>query len=195
MKFNFNAYKPKNKLSPERGRILISEPLSQDMFFNRSIVYLTEYNKDGAFGFVLNNLSKYKLSELFDLELKFNPNVNYGGPVGTETIHFLHTLGDIIEGSVQVTEKLFWGGNFEIVKDMAKLGALNDKDIRFFIGYSGWAPQQLDDELKQNAWLVAESNLDILFNTRTKEDWKKLLTQIDKKYKLWTNVPENPSFN
>jgi len=195
MEFNFNAYKPKNKLSPERGRILISEPLSQDMFFNRSIVYLTEYNKDGAFGFVLNNLSKYKLSELFDLELKFNPMVNYGGPVGTETIHFLHTLGDIIDDSVQVTEKLFWGGNFEIVKDMAKLGALNDKDIRFFIGYSGWAPQQLDDELKQNAWLVAEANLDILFNTRTKEDWKKLLTQIDDKYKLWTNVPENPSFN
>ena len=55
MKFDFNAYKPNNKLSPERGRILISEPLSQDMFFNRSIVYLTEYNKDGAFGFVLNN--------------------------------------------------------------------------------------------------------------------------------------------
>ena len=195
MDFNFNAYKPKNILTPKRGRLLISEPLSQDSFFNRSIVFLTEYNKEGAFGFVLNKMSDYSLSELFDIELKFNPKVNYGGPVGTETVHFLHTLGDIIEGSRRLSSNLYWGGDFDRVKDLAKLGALNDKDIRFFIGYSGWAPMQLDDELKQNAWLVASSSMDIVFNTRTKEDWKSVLKQIDDKYNVWLNVPENPSFN
>ena len=197
MKFDFNAYKPKNIIAPMRGRLLISEPLSQDSFFTRSIVFLTEYSKEGAFGFVLNKMSDYTLSELFDLELdlKFNPKVNYGGPVGTETIHFLHTMGDIIEDSRKIANNLYWGGNFEKVKDMAKLGALNDKDIRFFIGYSGWAPMQLDDELKQNFWLVAKSNMDIIFNTRTKKDWEKVLTKIDDRYKIWLNVPENPSFN
>jgi len=195
MEFDFNAYKPKNILAPKRGRLLISEPLSQDSFFTRSIVFLTEYSEEGAFGFVLNKMSDYKLSELFDLELNFNPKINYGGPVGTETVHFLHTMGDIIEDSRKISNGLYWGGNFDRVKDMAKLGALNDKDIRFFIGYSGWAPMQLDDELKQNYWLVANSNMDIIFNTRTKKDWESVLTKIDDRYKIWLNVPENPSFN
>ena len=195
MEFDFSAYKPKNNIKPKRGRLLISEPLSQDLFFNRSVVLLTEYNDNGAFGFILNKLSKYNLSELIDDKLIFNPKINYGGPVGTETIHFLHTMGDIIEDSIQVTDKLFWGGNFDIIKDMSKIGALNDNDIRFFIGYSGWAPKQLDEELEKNYWLISESNNNIIFNTRTKQDWEKVITQIDDRYKIWTNVPENPSLN
>jgi putative transcriptional regulator len=195
MEFNFDAYRPHNILEPKRGRLLISEPLSQDLFFTRSIVLLTEYSEEGSFGFVLNKLSEYNLSKLFEEDFTFNPIVNYGGPVGTETVHFLHTMGDIIENSRQITDNLFWGGNFDIVKDMAKLGALNDKEIRFFIGYSGWAPKQLEDELKQNLWLISESNNDIIFNTRSKDDWKNILTKLDDRYKLWANVPENPSFN
>lgn len=191
----FNIFKPDNKLSLEKGRLLISEPLSSDMFFSKTVVLLVKYSKEEAIGYVLNKSSDYKLSDVFDEDFKFNPSLNFGGPVGADTLHFIHKLGASIPGTVEILPNLFWGGDFDLIKTMAKEGSISDKDIRFFIGYSGWSPNQLDDEVDNDFWLIAEHFGDIAMEFRDKNGWGDLLNSLGDKYKHWSNVPENPSLN
>ncbi len=191
----FDIFKPDNKISLKKGRLLISEPLSNDIFFSRTVVLLTEYSEKETMGFVLNKSSEYKLSDVVNESFKFNPKLNYGGPVGVDTLHFIHKLGGKIPGTVEVLPDLFWGGDFDIIKLMLKEGTITDNDIRFFIGYSGWSPNQLEDEVSNDFWLITEHSGNIAMEFRNKNDWSGLLNSLGDKYKHWSNVPENPSLN
>lgn len=192
---NLDIFKPNNSLQLKAGRLLISEPLSNDNFFTRSIVLLTEYRTDGAIGFALNKPSKYHLSDVFKENYKFNPILNYGGPVANDTLHFIHKLGSSIPGAVEILPNLFWGGNFDIIKDMAKKGNLTNDEIRFFIGYSGWTEHQLDEEIENDYWQISEAVNNIPLKLRNVEDWKFMIENLGAEYKSWTNIPENPSMN
>jgi putative transcriptional regulator len=67
--------------------------------------------------------------------------------------------------------------------------------IRFFLGYSGWMPKQLDEELSQNSWLVSNIRPELVMNHDMNEIWKEVLNSLGTKYKMWINSPENPSLN
>lgn len=192
---DFDIFKPTNNLPLKKGRLLISEPLSNDDFFNRSVVLLTEYSQKEATGFILNKPSEYKLSDVFNTDFKFNPILNYGGPVGANTLHFIHKITDGIPNSVEISPGLYWGGDFEKIKDKIKVGTITDSDIRFFIGYSGWSENQLDEEVKNKFWLVTECVDNVAMDFKHKKGWEKLLNSFGNKYRHWANVPENPSLN
>jgi putative transcriptional regulator len=192
----FNIFIPDNKLKAEKGRLLISEPLSADSFFSRSLVLLTEHNeKDGSIGYILNKPTSYRLNDLLNTKYQYNPKVCFGGPVQPETLHFIHTFGDKLPGSMHIKGDLYWSGDFDIIKMMAEQNLLNENNIRFFVGYSGWAPGQLDDELRKNFWLIEESDDKFIMTNYDKDSWKYLLLQKGDKYKSWLNVPINPTFN
>jgi len=184
-----------NNLKPAKGRVLISEPLLNDYFFKRSVILLTEHNDEGSMGFVINNPIDTELNNLLPEFPDFDANISIGGPVSTDMIQFIHTLGKQISGCIEIKPDLFWGGDFEIIKLMAKAGKLSDDDIRFFIGYSGWAEKQLDEEIAGNFWLIAEHFDNIAMEFRNKDNWGKLLDSIGNKYKHWVNVPDDPSLN
>ena len=106
------------KIVIKSGNILLSEPFSEDPNFRRTVVLLCEHHKEGTIGFILNRPLEIDLSEAVpDLE-GFRSKLYFGGPVQTDTMHFLHDLGDIIEDSVKVTENVYWGGNFEVAKSL-----------------------------------------------------------------------------
>jgi putative transcriptional regulator len=100
----FNGSKPKVKL--DKGSILIAEPFLQGPYFNRSIVFITEYGKDGAVGFVLNKSSELYPDEVIDDLFNFRGELFIGGPVSSNSLHFLHTLGQLIPGSIKVTQNI-----------------------------------------------------------------------------------------
>ncbi|MDA3953031.1 MAG: YqgE/AlgH family protein [Bacteroidales bacterium] len=181
-------------LALKQGRILISEPLLPDTYFKRSVVLLTEYSDKGAVGFVLNKTIQMPLTELLADFPDFKANIGIGGPVEKDTIHFLHTLGEAIPNSVHVVDDIYWGGDFDDLKEFISLGIVNSSQVRFFLGYSGWSPSQLEDEIKGNAWLVTkiDSSKIMLAN---KGFWKKTLDKLGEKYKVWSNIPENPTMN
>ena len=82
----------------------------------------------------------------------FDAPLYFGGPVQTDTIHFLHTLGQKLEGSKEILPGIFWGGDLEMLKLLIDTHQVTKNDIRFFAGYSGWEPQQLTEELKGHPW-------------------------------------------
>ena len=83
-------------------------------------------------------------------------SVYYGGPVQPDTIHFLHQYADI-PGSLEVLKGVYWGGDFDQIIEMIKTGIISPDKIRFFIGYSGWGNNQLDDEMKEKSWLTVKA--------------------------------------
>jgi len=185
-----------NDLPPASGRSLIASPFLKDPYFLRSVVYLCDYNEKGCFGFVLNKLFHQPLNELipdtFDKELK----VYIGGPVEPETIHFIHQYPELIADGVEVEKGVYWGGNFEKLTALINAGQVDMKYIKFFLGYAGWNPGQLEEELKEESWIVSESKKKLLFNKRRGQAvWEDYLTSLGEAYEMMKNFPIDPSLN
>ena len=186
--------KPTN-IKPHAGSILISEPSLKDRFFNRAVVLLADHNTEGSYGIILNKPLDTKFNDIVRDFPKFDSRVFLGGPVNTENLFFLHRKGDLITNSQEIKEGLFWGGDIEDVKKLIDSSLLNPQDIRFYIGYSGWSKNQLDDELKETSWLVDNPNIQDLINTVSSEMWKNSVMKLGKEYEIWANFPEDPSMN
>jgi putative transcriptional regulator len=195
MQIHYNFFQTENTLLPQKGRILISEPFLMDNYFKRSIVLITEYSEEGTVGFVLNKPLNMKANEVMTDFPSIDASVSIGGPVQTNTLHYVHTLGDIIPGSVKVLENIYWGGEFKVIKKLLDTGTLNNDNIRFFLGYSGWQSNQLEDELNENAWVVAEIKPEEIMSPMNKLYWNQTLNRMGKKYQMWANFPENPHMN
>jgi len=188
------AIMPEDKI-PEKGKILISEPFLPDTFFNRSIVYLTDHNPEGSVGFILNRRLDLKISAAIEGFENWDENLNMGGPVAPDTLHFLHNLGNMIPGSVLVAGNIYWGGDIDSVRELISLGRINQSQIRFFLGYSGWSSGQLDRELKEDSWIIARVKSDIVMNNRGDDTWKRVLRSFKNKYRMWAEFPDSPEMN
>lgn len=188
-----DLFKIENSIEPQKGLALISEPLSDDNYFGRSVVLLTEHGNEGSVGFVLNKKTEYILSDLIkDLDSEFT--VYQGGPVQPNTLHYIHSL-DEISNSVKIDDGLFWGGDFDQIKEMLDLGLVKESQIQFFIGYSGWSPDQLNEELEKHYWIIAEVEKKEILLNQSDHFWREKVELLGDKYKLWLNVPKNPSLN
>jgi putative transcriptional regulator len=188
------AILPEDKI-PEKGKILISEPFLPDTFFNRSIVYLTDHTSNGSVGFILNKKIDLKVSSAITGFEGWDEDLNMGGPVAPDTLHYLHNLGDIIPKSVRVEDNVFWGGEIESIRELIKIGKIKKSQIRFFLGYSGWSAGQLERELKENSWVIAKVKSDIIMNNRGEDTWKRVLRSLKNKYKMWADFPDSPEMN
>lgn len=182
-----------NEIAPQKGLALVAEPLTDDDYFGRSIVLLTEHGPEGSVGFVLNKETNYNLSDIVeDLDADFM--IYKGGPVEPNTLHYIHTLGHL-EHAIPIEDGLFWGGDFDQLKDQIKLGMINDNQIQFFMGYSGWSPDQLDHELKNNFWIVSDIDKDDILLKQNDQFWNETVKALGEKFRIWLNVPENPNYN
>jgi putative transcriptional regulator len=184
-----------NNLNPERGRLLISEPFMGDEYFGRSVVLLAEHNEEGSFGVVLNKSLNAKVNEVLNDFPPIDSKIFLGGPVDTNSTFYIHTLGNQIDNSLHISNGLFWGGNIEVVKEMILLKKLNSSNIRFFIGYSGWNTNQLQNELKQNSWLVHKEVGNSILKYPVNNMWTGMVNSMGPKYKIWTKYPIDPNMN
>lgn len=195
MVLNYKFFEPDENQEPQKGKALVSEPFLLDNYFKRSIVIITEHNESGTVGFVLNKPVDVKISEVIENFPDIDAEVALGGPVSTNTLHYLHTLGDIIPNSVQVVGNIYWGGDFEVVERLITSGNISRGQIRFFLGYSGWSPNQLENELGENAWIVCDISPEEIMMPMNKHYWTKKLRGMGQKYEMWSNFPENPEMN
>jgi len=188
------AILPEDKI-PEKGKILISEPFLPDTFFNRSIVFLTDHTPQGSVGFILNKKLDLKMSAAVTGFDGWDEDINMGGPVAPDTLHYLHKLGNLIPQSVHITEDIYWGGDIDAVRELISLGKIRNSQIRFFLGYSGWSEGQLERELKEDSWVIARVKADIIMNNRGNDTWKRVLRSFKNKYRMWADFPDSPEMN
>src|SRR5690606_16325723 len=94
-----------DKMIPEKGDLMISEPFLPDPNFERTVILVCEHNDQGSFGFVLNKPSLLKLQDVMEDIDGFDALIYIGGPVQQDTLHFLHRIGDRLEGGERSEER------------------------------------------------------------------------------------------
>lgn len=172
----------------------------QNDYFHRSVILLCEHNEDGSFGFVLNNYTDVKLSEFENMHevegFCDDFRISIGGPVSAKNLYYIHTLGDQLPDSIHVTGNIYAGGDFDLLKEKIANGQVTADQVRFFLGYSGWVEKQLNGELKQNSWLVAEiDHSDDIMDVHNESIWKDYMQRQGGKYKVFANFPKDPALN
>lgn len=184
-----------NNIKPARGTILISEPFLWDYYFKRSVVLLAEHNEEGTFGVIVNKPIKARFNEVVKDFPDFQSKVYLGGPVQSDSLFFFHTLGDQVDHSLEIIPGIYWGGDIEQVREMISLDLIKPSQIRFYVGYSGWAPNQLNEELGRNSWLVSHITAHDLLSANPSTLWNRSLRRLGKEYAHWNNFPDDPSLN
>lgn len=181
--------------NPQKGNILLSDPFLNDPNFTRSVVLLCDHNEEGSFGFVLNRPSEYTLDMVMsEMESHENP-IFIGGPVQKNTLHFLHTIGERLTGAESILNDIYWSGDFEELKALMLIGTANEKNVRFFAGYSGWGPGQLEKELEDKSWVLVQKTKIELLAENPQDLWKALMNELGGDYKSMVNFPIKPSLN
>ena len=183
-------------VNPEKGHLLIAEPsIIGDVSFNRSVILIADHNEEGSVGFILNKPLDYTISDLLP-EIEIPLRVYNGGPVEQDNLYFIHKIPDLIPESIEISHGIFWGGDFNSVIKLINNGKLKDKDIRFFLGYSSWDANQLVNELLANTWIVTENVYkNSIIGKSDNSFWKEKMLELGGDYSIWSNAPEDPSFN
>jgi putative transcriptional regulator len=177
------------------GTLLVAEPFLKDPNFLRSVVLLCEHSEEGSVGFVLNRPCKQQLSELVpELQAKRWP-LFYGGPVQTDSLHFIHQYPRLIPGSREIANGIWWGGDFSTVIRLLQEEALQPARLRFFLGYSGWEPGQLNEELEQNTWLTTHARTSLVFYKKPREIWNETIKSMGDNYAMMVHFPIDPQLN
>lgn len=180
----------------QKGQLLIAEPsIIGDLSFNRSVILLADHNSEGSVGFIINKPLKYTINDLVpDVEANFK--IYNGGPVEQDNLYFIHNIPDLIPNSVEISSGIFWGGDFELTKGLINNGAIKKDNIRFFLGYTGWEAQQLENEMRSNSWILAENLYkNKIIGKATTDFWKEKIIELGGEYLIWSNAPENPLLN
>ena len=178
------------------GSVLISEPFLKDPNFDRTVVLICKHGEEGTFGLVLNRPVDLKLGDISEDFKSVKNKVYVGGPVQQNTLHFLHRLNeDDFQDTTKICEGLYWGGSFESLKMGLIQGKLAPENIRFYLGYSGWDAGQLDEEIDQRSWFVADLKDSSFFNVGPEYLWRHVLAQMGGGYRMVSNYPHDPRLN
>lgn len=184
-----------NWLEPQAGRILVSEPYSSDHIFEKSVVLIAEHNEKGTLGFILNKPIMIEANPLLKFFGVFPPNISLGGPLGLNCVISLHSLGpDIIPESKPVSDGIFYGGSYKEILRKIEDGLVSEHDVRFFLGYSSWAPKQLDKEIESKFWIVGNLDRKTIMDYDS-DIWAEAVKNLGGHYTMWQNLPSNPIYN
>ena len=176
------------------GRLLVAHAILRDPNFRRAVLYICDHDaEDGAYGLVLNRpLDQTAADFLPDDEareiLAQIPTFN-GGPVGSDRLVFTDFAWDPKNNTATVRHALGLGEVTSMIED--GLGA----QLRAFVGYAGWSGGQLEDEIEQGSWVVAEPVSTSFRVDAAPKLWAETLARLGPRYKLMAAQPDNPSLN
>jgi putative transcriptional regulator len=154
------------------NHFLIAMPSMQDPVFGGTVVYVCEHNENGVLGVVINKPTDMTMQVLFeriDLQVAeglpepmVHEPIMFGGPVQDDRGFVLHTPGARYSSSLTVTDDIAFTTSIDVLEAVAR--GNGPPRMLVSIGYSGWSPGQLEDEIGRNGWLTVGANADILFD-------------------------------
>lgn len=177
------------------GVLLVAEPALLDPNFRRTVILLCDHNEEGSFGLILNRSTEYHLGEVLAEPVGIDAPLYLGGPVQTDTLHYLHPYADEVDEAVAVVDGVGWGGPFEVIVERVRLGQLDADGFRFFIGYSGWGEGQLEGEVEEGGWIVMPGSAADVFEGDPAVLWRDAMRGLGGEYALLSNYPDDPRMN
>lgn len=164
-------------------QLLVAMPTIIDPQFSRSVVYVWDHDEDGAMGLVVNkpmpDISFPELLSQLEIDLTSElqtDQVNFGGPVETGRGIVLHTADFQLEGTRILSRGVALTATLDILKAIAE-GNGPTRHL-FALGYACWGAGQLDDEIRQNDWLHAPLDDEILFGSELDSKWTRAITKL-----------------
>ncbi len=167
------------------GKILIASPFAMEgNVFHKSLIYVIKHANEGSIGLIFNRPVRSALANsLFNkVDTNFNfddleLNIHIGGPVEVERGFFLHSseydknlLFNPNQGELAVSS------NVQILQDIAT--GIGPKNSIFIVGYTGWGSGQLDFELENNLWIIADPDKELIFSENDSDKWAKALNIV-----------------
>ncbi|MFL0811371.1 MAG: YqgE/AlgH family protein [Agarilytica sp.] len=175
-----------------RDHFLIALPGLRDSIFEDSITYICDHSDQGAMGIVLNQPLNIHLDEVFDqLALDYHPAageypVLAGGPVNAQQGFVLHRNEGKWDSSLHITPDICLTASRDIVSALAE--NKGPAGAQFALGYAGWSPGQLEEELTENTWLAVPAENSIIFDVPVNERRKVLEDELGINFKLIANT-------
>ena len=192
-------YKDPTGASPEKGDVLIAAPLLDEPYFKRSVVFLLDApdGDGGHIGLTLNKATPVTLQDLFP-QWKAGKNVRVycGGPVESDRLFMLHTLGDRFDGSQEIAPGLYVGADLDQVMEYINSEEPIEGHIRFFLGYSGWSKDQLATEIINHSWALTKAGeMTEALTGSGNIYWRREVERLGSGYRSWLLIPQNPMDN
>ncbi len=165
------------------GQILVAMPTMQDPRFAQTVIFLCAHTAEGAMGVVLNRpLNRPKFADLLQ-QLGIEPTppqrdmrLGTGGPVDDNRGFVLHSADWTAEGSMQVDNNYVLTANLEVLQAIASGGG--PAQGLLVLGYAGWDAGQLDEEIRQNAWLSVPADEAIVYDADCQTKWARALAKL-----------------
>ena len=165
------------------GQILIAMPAMTDPRFTKSVIYICVHNEEGAMGLVVNktidSLAFPELLKQLDIGVHGiidDRPIYHGGPLDTERGFILHSLDYQQDSTISITEGLGLTATIDVLSDIAE--NRGPAQSLLALGYAGWGPNQLDDEIQQNAWLQSSADRELIFNLQNDKKWECAISSI-----------------
>lgn len=177
------------------GTLLVAPPSLLEPNFRRSVVLLCDHNAEGSFGLVINRPLDAALSDVIDGFDEYDGILSLGGPVQTDTLHYLHRHPLEISDAIPVLDGVLWGGRFESIRDLIHSADSSPRTLRFFLGYAGWGSGQLEAEVDQGGWVITEARSNDVFSEAPDALWRNVLRRMGGEYAILSNFPEDPRMN
>jgi putative transcriptional regulator len=180
-----------------KGMFLVAAPSLRDPNFRQAVVLLCEHGSEGALGVIVNRPTAMSISEVLPQipVLEGSKHVLYaGGPVQPNQIMLLYRGESIPENAHHVFDGVCLGGDLNLVERILTK-ADGREAFRAYLGYSGWGPGQLEGEMKTGSWILMPAHPKWVFETDPTSVWRELVWALGDPYRVYADMPFDPSCN
>ncbi len=180
-----------------KGIFLVAKPSLRDPNFCQTVILLCEHGPDGALGVVVNRPTEISIAEVLPqvpvLEGQHH-RVYTGGPVQRNHLLILYQLPQGPDDTHHVFDGVYLGGNVQAIEEILKAPEPN-ANFRAFMGYSGWAPGQLENEMKTGSWLTLPADSASMFERDQAQLWSDMLRSLGDDFAIYADMPVDPNMN
>jgi putative transcriptional regulator len=159
------------------GQLLVATPEMKDPRFAEAVIFMVKHDADGAFGLVINRpMAKGPFEDLLkgfgtDInDVKGEVVIHYGGPVSMQQGFVLHSDDIMIESSMKVVNGIAMTADVKMIEAMAR--GKGPSQSLVMLGYAGWAPGQLETEVKADSWFVIPGDKSLVFGEDADKKWR-----------------------
>ena len=181
------------------GTLLLAVPQMLDKNFMHTVVLVCQHEAGGAYGIVVTRPAFIEVGRLFPehaLLSQLSFPVRRGGPVGEEAFQFLHRVPDAIAGGLELCGGLYLGGDLDSFAEYIATEATAARDVRCFVGYSGWGEGQLEAEFEIGSWLPIPFAPGLVFSEELPEViWRRAIRSLGGGGEGLSHLPPDVSWN